>query len=388
MGYVAGQQYHVYDIAIQNDGKIILVGGFHNYDNVGRNRIVRLNTDGSIDLSFDPGDAVDGTIRAVELQSDGKIVIGGSFTYYDGWPNDAPYIARLNTDGTQDNTFDPGTGANASISDVTIQDDGKILCGGDFTELNGVSRGHIARLNADGSLDNSFDPGAGTGGTFPAVRCVRVQNDNKIIASGYFDSFDGTTRGKIARLNADGSHDLSFDPGVGADLNAIHKVEILSDGDMILVGSFYQYDGVSRNSVARIDSDGGLDTGFDPGTGCNNTGEALAVQGDGKVLIGGNFGQYDGTTRNYMARIHNDVGTNGLSEVSEELVAVYPNPSNGHVNIQTGDKDAIVTIVNVQGQHILETSGDLVHINLDEGMYFIHVSFENKKITKKLQIIQ
>ncbi len=348
MGHVAGQQYHVYDIAIQSDGKVILAGAFHNFDNTPRDRIVRLNSDGSIDNTFDPGNGTDGEVRAIALQNDGKILIGGSFTRYYNLSS-TPYIVRINPDGTKDNTFTPGNGANSAINSLAIQSDGKILIAGDFTSYDGTTRNRIARVNTDGSLDTGFDPGMGSEGVFPSVRAVRIQDDGKIIAAGYFDSFNGTSRGKIARLNADGSLDPSFDPGTGADLNAIHKVEILSNNDLILVGGFYNYNGTSRNSIARINADGSLDTDFDPGSGCNNTGETLAIQSDGKVLIGGNFGMYDGTSRGHIARVYNDA-TIGIAEVQRDLALdVYPNPSNGIFQVSHSGHSMKYRITNLSG---------------------------------------
>ncbi len=371
MGFVTGQQYHVYDIAVQSDGKIILVGAFHNYDNTPRDRIVRLNSDGSIDISFDPNDGADSEVRTIAILPDGDILIGGSFTRYYNTSN-SPYIARINPDGTKDNGFTPGTGASSAINSLHVQADGKILIGGDFTSYDGNDRNGVARLNADGSLDNSFDPGAGSGGVFPSVRSVRVQNDGKVIASGYFDSFDGTTRGKIARLNADGSLDNSFDPGSGADLNSIHKIEILPNYDIILVGSFYSYDGSSRNSIARINADGSLDSDFDPGFGCNNTGEALAIQSDGKVLIGGNFTMYDGTQRDHIARINND-GVTGIDPKQNSILLAYPNPSQGVFRVLV---EHSYRIVNSTGAVVSDwTSSPVVDLSeYEQGVYFLHTN--------------
>ncbi len=368
-GIVTGQQYHVYDIAIQDDGKIILVGGFYYFDNVDRKRIVRLNTDGSIDLTFDPGDGADGNIRTIDLQDDGKMVIGGNLTYYNGFPNAAPFIARINSDGTQDNSFDPGTGANSAIQDLAIQDDGKIVIVGDFSEFNGTPYGRVARLNNDGTVDGSFDSGSGTGGIFPSVRSVNIQTDGKIVISGYFGSYDGNNIGQIARIESDGAFDASFDPGTPAG-NAIHKVEILPSDDFIVVGSFYSYDGTSRNSIARINSDGSLDTQFDPGNACNNTGEALAVQSDGKVLIGGNFTQYDGTARNYIARVHNEA-TSGLQDLQSSILDVYPNPSNGIFYLPDENE---YTLLNNAGKTILEGEGSYLDLRtVSSGIYFLQL---------------
>ena len=129
-----------------------------------RNHIGRLNADGSLDTSFDPG--ANGAVYALAVQADGKILVGGYFTTLGGGGTGTTtrnYIGRLNADGSLDTSFDPG--ANGAVYALAVQADGKILVGGDFTTLGGggtgtTTRNHIGRLNADGSLDTSFDPGA------------------------------------------------------------------------------------------------------------------------------------------------------------------------------------------------------------------------------------
>ena len=133
-----------------------------------------------------------------------------------------------------DATFDPGAGANSIIHSVAIQSDDKILIGGDFTTYDGTSRNHIARLNADGSLDTGFDPGAGANN---GVRSVALDADGKILIGGFFREYDGTAINRIARLNADGSLDAGFDPGAGAN-DGIESVAIQADGKILLGGFF------------------------------------------------------------------------------------------------------------------------------------------------------
>ncbi len=382
-GIVAGQQYHVYDIAIQSDGKIILVGGFNNFNDVTANDIVRLNSDGSIDPTFDPGTATgDGNevINCVSIQSDGKIVIGGSFDNFNGLSgvNVTNKITRLNTDGSVDASFDEGSGANLSIRDLAIQSDDKIVIVGDFTSYNGTTYNKVARINSDGSLDTDYNTGTGSGGTFPSTRAVKIQSDGKVIISGDFDSFNGTTRGKIARLNTDGTLDTSFDPGTGADLNAINKIEILSDGDIIICGGFYNYDGNSRNSIARINSDGSIDTDFDPGFGCNNTGEAIAVQTDGKILIGGNFTSYDGTQRDHIARINNQEDVLSVSELINDFeLLAFPNPSSGMFQVSSSVQDLELRIVSIDGTVVRDwTSSKMVDLgNMQSGVYLLETNY-------------
>jgi len=115
-----------------------------------------------------------------------------------------------------DPTFDPGTGPNSTVVAVAVQADGKIVIGGEFTEIDGTPRRGIARLNADGSLDREFDPKltpSDLGG--PQVSSVALQSDGKVLIFGGFSRLNGVSRNGAARLNPDGSLDASFTPPVG-----------------------------------------------------------------------------------------------------------------------------------------------------------------------------
>jgi len=142
----------VESLKLQADGKVIAAGGFTTYNSTARNRIARLNADGSLDTTFNIGTGANLTINTIAIQPDGKVLIGGFFTTYNSTARNR--IARLNADGSLDTTFNIGTGANGSVFDVSIQTDGKVLIAGSFTTYNGVSANRIARLNANGSLDN------------------------------------------------------------------------------------------------------------------------------------------------------------------------------------------------------------------------------------------
>jgi uncharacterized delta-60 repeat protein len=186
--------------SIQSDGKIIIGGWFTSYDGTTRNDIARLNSDGTLDGTFNLnlGTALyESGVYTTSIQSDGKIIIGG-FWYADIEIIAINGIARLNADGTLDGTFNPGSGANNYVRTTAIQSDGKIIIGGQFTSYNGVARNRIARLNADGTLDGTFNPGTGTNDD---VRTSSIQSDGKIIIGGDFTSYDGTGRNRIARIN-------------------------------------------------------------------------------------------------------------------------------------------------------------------------------------------
>ena len=285
---------------VQSDGKIVIVGSFSLYNGISRNRIARINTDGTLDLTFNPGTGADATIQTLSIQSDGKIVIVGSFSLYNGVSRNR--IARINTDGTLDLTFNPGTGADPTIQTLSIQSDGKIIIGGNFTLFNGISRNSIARLNTDGSADTSFNSGTGfTGDIFS----ISLQTDGKIIIGGLFTSYNGITSKNIARINSNGTLDTTFITGTGANGN-VYTTSIQSDGKVIIGGSFTTYNGTPSNFLNRLNTDGTLDTSFNIGTGTNGTIRTTSIQSNGKIIIGGTFTTCNGVSRNYIARINSD----------------------------------------------------------------------------------
>ncbi|MBX2927528.1 MAG: T9SS type A sorting domain-containing protein [Saprospiraceae bacterium] len=279
-------------------GKSSSGGGFTSYNGTPRNFIARLNADGSLDTGFNPGTGASSGVYAMALQPDGKILIGGFFNSYNGTGRNR--IARLNADGSLDTGFNPGTGANDWVQSLALQPDGKILIGGGFTSYNGTGRNRVARLNADGSLDTGFNPGTGANGW---VWAMALQPDGKILIGGLFTTYNGTGRNYIARLNADGSLDTGFNPGTGAG-STVWAMALQPDGKILIGGDFTTYNGTGRNRVARLNADGSLDTGFNPGTGANNVVRAMSLQPDGKILIGGAFTGYDGTGRNRVARVN------------------------------------------------------------------------------------
>ncbi len=287
----------VFATALQPDGKIIIGGNFSGYNGTPRGGVARLNADGSLDATFNPGTGADNEVDSITLQPDGKIIIGGNFSSYNGTARN--HIARINANGSLDATFAPGTGSSGEVFTTAVQPDGKILIGGFFSIYNGTTRNYLARINADGSLDTTFDPAAG-----PDARLstLTLQPDGKIIIAGDFNNYTGTPRKFIARVNADGSLDPTFDPGAGPVAQVL-TIAVRPDGKIIIGGVFPDYGGISRSSIARINADGSLDTTFDPGTGAVNGVQTIAVQPDGKIIIGGNFLTYNGTGRNHVARV-------------------------------------------------------------------------------------
>src|SRR5437588_162096 len=295
-------------LARQSDGKTIVFGSFTSVNGTARDGVARLNTDGSLDTSFSPSPQANGTfgqVQALIVQSEGKIVLGGSFTSINGTARNN--IARLNADGSIDPSFNPGTGPNFSVNALAVQSDGKIVIGGGFSNVNGTARQGIARLNADGSLDTSFDPGSGT--DFNSASAVVLQTDGKILIGGLFDSVNGATHNSLARLNANGSLDSSFNPSAtrGVFAGGVFGVAVQPDGKIVIMGGFTNVNGTARTAIARLNADGSLDTSFNPGSGANNsTVIAVALQTDGKTVIGARLNSVTGTGRNDNAGLNVD----------------------------------------------------------------------------------
>ena len=302
----------VNDIKVQSDGKILVGGDFTEFDGTTSNYIARLNSDGTLDTTFTTniGDGFNDTVDSIAIQSDGKIVVGGgAFTEFDGTTSN--YIARLNSDGTLDTTFTTnlGDGFDAEVYDVAIQSDGKIIAVGDFWEIDGTSSRAIARLNSDGTPDTTFTTNLGDGfGGY--IYDVEIQSDGKILVGGAFNSIDGANSNNITRLNSDGTPDTTF-TDVGAALfdSDVYAIKIQSDGKIIASGPFTEFNGTTSNYIARLNSDGvTLDTTFTTNLGDGFDGEpnTILIQDTGKIILIGYFTSIDGTTSNYIARLNSD----------------------------------------------------------------------------------
>jgi len=207
---------------------------------------------------------------------------------------------------------------------MAVQPDGKILVGGYFTALQGANRNGIARLNANGSLDNSFNPGTGAN----AVTSVALQPDGKVIIGGGFTTVNDTARSGIARLNADGSLDSSFNPGTGVN-GTVYSVASQPDGKVLMGGSFTSVNGTNRPNIARLNAEGSLDSSFNPGTGPNAKVSSIALQPNGKVLIGGDFSTVNGVVRLQVARLYGDSFTPSLSIARSNAFVIVSWPLSG-----------------------------------------------------------
>jgi uncharacterized delta-60 repeat protein len=288
-------------VVVQPDGKILIGGAFTTLSPNGaaavtRNRIARLNPDGTLDTAFNPN--ANGSVGAIAVQADGKILVGGDFygfTNIGGQPRN--YIARLDATTGLADSFNPN--ASYAVYSIAVQADGKILAGGQFHSIGGQPRNYMARLDATTGLADSFDPNADS-----SVRSIAVQADGKILAGGDFPSIGGQTRNYIARLNATTGLADSFNPNAN---NNVNSIVVQADGKILAGGGFSGIGGQPRNSIARLDATTGLADSFNPKAhGVIGDVYSIAVQADGKILAGGGFTINGGQSSNYIDLLETD----------------------------------------------------------------------------------
>jgi uncharacterized delta-60 repeat protein len=273
---------NVENITVLSNGKILVGGRFYNFGTTVQQNLVRLNSDGSLDSSFTPiiTPVDNSSVKTIAVQTDGKIIIGGSFTAVNSVSRNN--LARFNTDGTLDTTFNPSIGG--SVYSLIAQPNGKIVVAGGFSGVNGFNRSNLVRLNTDGSLDSSFNAG-----TIPLITQILVQPDGKYL------SLTGTS---ILRRNADGTNDSTLQ---SPTFSGLSKILLQPDGSIIVVGNFTSVNEIIRNNIARITSNGELDTLFYP-TGSNDRINDIIAQTDGKLIVGGNFSVFERVDRSGLAR--------------------------------------------------------------------------------------
>lgn len=286
------------------DGRLIIAGDFTNVNNITRQGIARLHPNGNLDTTFNIGQGPNAPVRALAIQADGRVLLGGFFTQVTGTNRSS--IARLNIEGTLDTFFDPGAGADGPIYSIAVQPDQKILAAGAFSTFDTAGRPGMVRLLSNGRLDPGFNAGAGPEGV---VFAIALQPDGKILIGGDFPEVDNVPRPRIARLNRNGSLDLSFDAGVIPE-GSVRAIVVQPDGRIVIGGAFTSINGVTLSNIARLEINGALDTTFTADRlGANNTVQALGLQADGKIVIAGDFTQFNGVTRNRITRLNTDGST-------------------------------------------------------------------------------
>lgn len=301
-------------VALQSTGRIIAGGNISKFNNTGALTVLkRLNPDGTLDPTFNSAGTGPGVstgqpeINALLVDANDKIYVGGTFDTYNGTSRGS--FTRLNADGSLDTsyTFSYINGTARYIEAIALQADGKIIIAGAFTSVNGTYRVNLARLNLDGSTDLTFAPTGYT--TQGAIRCLQLTPDGKIYVGGTtYNSAAQRNDPILHRLNPDGSRDYTFNPVFAADYGAVNSLLLLADG-RILAGSDIPLPGyASPVGLAAFQPSGALDTAFMAKIAGEANGGALALTltPEGNILVGGIFTRFGGLIRASIARLAPD----------------------------------------------------------------------------------
>jgi uncharacterized delta-60 repeat protein len=294
----AGADATVQALATTPDGKLYAGGNFTRADNVTRTRVARFNANGELDLAFDPAAGANGLVRALAVDDEGRALLGGDFTQVRGQTRNR--LARLLSSGLLDTNFNPNV--NNSVNALALQPDGRILLGGAFSSIGGVGRSGIGRLQTNGALDATFTVGTGANG---AVHSLALQPNGKVVLGGAFSVFNSQAYRSLVRLETNGVVDFTLQIGAGAN-GPIYAVALDGAGRLLVAGDFTTFGDFSRIRIARLLADGSVDTTFDPGTGANAAVRALVAQPDSAVVLGGEFTEVNGLPRVRLARLHGD----------------------------------------------------------------------------------
>jgi uncharacterized delta-60 repeat protein len=312
--------------AIQPDGSIIVGGYFTNMTGQSRSRIARMENSGVVDQSFNPGASgpsptLPYVVNCAALQENGKIVFGGNFNKLGGYSLFG--FGRVRSDGIVDPADSGFTvtigGVTAGATTATVMADGKILIAGGFTMSSTPARTNIAQFHSSGMLDTNFNaiPKGGN------VYALAVQEDGKILLGGAFTNLNGQQRMYIGRLNANGSLDESFNPGASGIVNVL---AIQTDNKILVGGFFTNLAGIARSRIGRLNSDGTPDMDFNPGVSGSMFPHVLSMilQTDGRILVGGSFTNLGGQVRNYMGRLHTDgsLDTNFVANANNTVLSL------------------------------------------------------------------
>jgi uncharacterized delta-60 repeat protein len=350
------------------DDRVLVIGNFPKWNDTTCGYIVRLNTTGSWDTSFNytgaiPNAGADDRIRNFVWKSDGTGGwIYGYFRAYNG-TNNLGGFAYLNASGALTNHAFVAQGwSMGTVASLVQQPDGKILIGGQFNAVCGKYRQNFARINADGSLDTSFKGGTDASGR---VDSIAVQADGKVLLAGYYGQMQSSARTSLARLNADGSLDNSFFPLMvypGGGYSTLFQVLPLSSGQMLVAGQISFNDG--NLPVGRLNSNGSTDIPFN--TNVSNVvipgltdgdkwvnGTCVAVAGTKYLLTGSWQTEADWNAGGFLGRLNSD-GT---------LDTTFAPSTSNH--IQTMDRDVVNLMV--QRNSKIMVSGGFSHVTSESG---------------------
>jgi uncharacterized delta-60 repeat protein len=282
-------------LALAPNGSILVGGVFKDFEGTERDGIIRLNADGSKDAAgFNSGKGAE-YVLSMCIQQDGNVLISGVFASYNDTVRNR--FARIDSAGNLLSFNLPGYGTNFGVTKIYPTGNNKMFAIGAFTAYNRAVVGHLVKLNADGTIDNSFNPGQGASSE---VSAIKEQQDGKLIIGGHFTHFNGLERRQLIRLNPNGSLDASFQPE-GIIFGGVENLLIQPDGKIIVLGIITIND--INQTVVRFNNDGTLDPTFTPVT-TSVSPDYIELQNDGKIIVAGSFSSVNGVPNSNIIRLN------------------------------------------------------------------------------------
>ncbi|RAR75725.1 T9SS type A sorting domain-containing protein [Flavobacterium aciduliphilum] len=423
------------DLAIQSDNKIIAATSSAGFGGTSLG-ITRLLPDGAVDPNFNTGGTgisrnisyTNEMAYACAIQTNGDILLGGDFYYYNGVQRLG--IVRIKTNGSIDYTFNPtvlNTYYRSVVTGITIQPNGQIILLGFFSPPTaGATQKNIIRLNSDGNIDPTFNAGDTAGSLVynvdlgvslysPIAKAV-VQPDGMIIIAGAFNKYNSNNVKSLVRLTSTGGIDGTFNTATGVE-RAINELILEPTTNRLIIGGEFTLFGTTAvKKIIRLTTTGALDTTFSIGTGttdnpvsgctyCSNYVKALKQQPDGKIIVGGKFLTFNGLSATNITRIFGSAGVQAKSSLVEyhsepeidmnpnySSTIIYPNPSNGIYNIDLSDVKELTTIAvfNILGEEVFkqlltpQNQNQIDLSNLANGYYIARISNESSNSQHKL----
>jgi uncharacterized delta-60 repeat protein len=333
-----GNQAYVRAIASQPNGKVLIGGKFDNVNGVYRPKIARLNPDSTVDTSFQTNATPEGNyfslmreVYNIRVQNDGKIIVSGNFQYVVNGAT-KENLVRLNSDGSIDSTFNLGVAVhdnfgpnNAGTNKVALFNDGKLLVG--TSRLSSIFNNLTPlKLTATGAVDASFNPTIHNTANWVHIHDVAIQPDGKILIGGIYVPISlitdpDVTKSFIARLNPDGSVDQTFQ--AAEDTNKLVSTFALLPGGKILVVKRDLTTMSQVSTVQRLNSNGSFDSSFNAGTGANGRINAIVTLPSGDIFVGGAFTKFNEQPRQNLARLNPDGKLDPMSyNVNEEVLGL------------------------------------------------------------------
>ena len=299
---VMGTNDAVSAILLNGDGSIVIGGQFINATAVAQHYLVGLEADGF----FDPQDGwfkptmLDHSVFCLSPDENGNMLVGGEFTDYGGSGKNA--LVRLNANGELDSSFSTPLPPASAVHSISVQADGKILIGGNFSiSLDDFEAKHFVRLLPNGQLDTNY-----CAGIDDWVFATLALRDGGSLVGGVFKQLGDHTQKYLAKLSPDGQVDTGFAPDLGL-LGWVYSMAEQADGKLLIGGEFTSIDDDEDvNHLARLNPDGNVDKSFEQGPGANESVKVLCLHPDGKIMIGGEFTEYNGEKRRHIARLNSD----------------------------------------------------------------------------------